>query len=200
MDGVPGDPDDPEGTHIKLDSTDGLLSTIEFGHVSADDDRYHKVSLGYWGYSKAKLEDINAGNDIKNSGVYAAADGMLFQESGDPSQGLTAFIRYGYVAEDEINEIDTYNGAGFVYTGLFPGRGEDQFGVSVAIANPTDSFKNNPANLGVAESETTIEITYYAQITPWISLKPDIQLISNPGMVNNKADATVIGIRTEISF
>jgi porin len=200
MDGVPGDPlNNPKGTGvvIKLDSEDGLLTAFELGHVSADDAPYHKFSLGYWGYSKANVADIADGNDIKNSGVYAAADGTVFQETGDPAQGLNIFVRYGFVNEDKINDVTTYTGAGMVYTGLIPGRDEDQFGIAIAIAEPTDEFKSGEA---AAEAETALIFTYYAPITSWLSLKPDIQLISNPGMVNNKADATVIGVRAEISF
>ncbi|MFV2059975.1 MAG: carbohydrate porin, partial [Gammaproteobacteria bacterium] len=106
MDGVPGDPvNNPKGTGIviKLDSNDGLLTVAEMGHVSSDDAPYHKFSLGYWGYSKATPDDIAGGNDIKNSGFYAAADGTVFQESGDPAQGLNMFVRYGFVNEDKIN-------------------------------------------------------------------------------------------------
>lgn len=198
LDGVPGDPDDPDNKNaaIKLKSTDGYLATIEVGHVSSEGDSYQKFSLGFWSYTKATQDNIAAGDDIKNRGAYASADANVYQESGDPAQGLNVFIRYGF-AEDKINEVKTYSGAGVVYTGLIPGRDEDQFGIGVAIVNPTDSFKSGES---AAEAETAIEISYYAQITPWLGIKPDIQFIENPGMVNNKADATVAGIRVEVSF
>lgn len=192
MDGVPGDPNDPKGTHIKFDSTDGLLSTVEFGTVSGDNVPYHKVAVGFWAYSKAIV-----GNDRKNKGTYLLGEMQVFQESGDASQGLNIFARYG-VAEDVINDIGTYTGAGLVYTGLFPGRDLDQFGLAIAIADPTDQFEKDNAN--ISEAETAIELTYLFRITPWFALKPDVQWIKNPGMVTNKDDATVVGARLELSF
>lgn len=200
LDAVPGDGNTDSNENravIKLDSTDGYLTVAEFGHVSRDDESYHKYSIGFWGYTKAKKEDIDAGNNIKNKGVYMAADANIFQEAEDSTQGLNGFIRYGF-AEDKINKFKTYNGAGLAYTGLIPGRDEDQLGLAIAIVNPTDSFKTG--NPGVAAPETAIELNYFTQITPWLALKPDIQWIKNPGMLNNKSQATVIGMRIELSL
>ncbi|MFV1982664.1 MAG: carbohydrate porin [Thiohalomonadales bacterium] len=199
LDGVPGDPNDPNkrNANITLDSTDGVLMNVEIGHVSKDDDRFHKFALGFWGYSKGKFDkETGLAEDTKNQGAYASADGMIFQEGNDSTQGLNAFIRYGF-AEDKVNDVKTYNGGGLVYTGLFPGRDEDQFGLGIAIANPTNSFKSaNPA----ADSETAIELSYFMQISPWFAIKPDVQWITHPGMFNSKPDATVIGVRMELSL
>jgi len=197
LDGVPGDPAEADNNaRIKLDADDGYLTVMEFGHAAKDEDRYHRFSFGFWAYTKATRDDIAAGNDIKNNGAYISIDSNLLQESSDSAQGLNGFLRYGF-AEDEINDIKTYNGAGLVYTGMIPGRNDDQLALGIAIANPTDSFKSGePA----AESEVAIELAYYAQVTPWLAVKPDIQWIKNPGMVNNKAKATVIGVRFELSL
>jgi porin len=192
MDGVPGDPANEKGTHIRFKSTDGLLTTVQVGIASVEDKPYYHAAIGTWGYSKAV-----AGTDKKNQGAYIFAEGTVFHEDGDLNQGLNIFGRYG-VAADEINAIGSYTGAGIVYTGLIPGRNEDSLGVAVAIASPTDALKD--AAPGVTDSETSIEICYSARITPWLVLKPDVQLIKNPGLVTNTDDATVVGVRVELSF
>jgi porin len=45
-----------------------------------------------------------------------------------------------------------------------------------------------------------IEATYAAQITPWLVVEPDIQLILNPGGVTKSSDALVLGARAIINF
>ncbi len=57
MDGVPGDPQDPEGTQIILDSDDGLLVATEMAYLVGGEETspvpYGKYALGGWAYSTA---------------------------------------------------------------------------------------------------------------------------------------------------
>ena len=50
----------------------------------------------------------------------------------------------------------------------------------------------------VTSSETLVEITYQAKITPWLTLQPDLQFIFNPH--EGDGDAVVFGIRMESAF
>jgi porin len=45
-----------------------------------------------------------------------------------------------------------------------------------------------------------LEVTYRAQIKPWLALQPDVQYIINPNMDLNLKDAWVFGLRTEVNF
>lgn len=210
FDGVPGDPDDEKGTHIHFDSGDGLLLAAELGYTQGVDDaniNYAKWALGVWRYSKAfdDLIDLDAGGNPvqrkKNQGIYLLGEYQLYRESFDSNQGMAIFARYG-LANDDINQLQNYFGAGLVYTGLFPGRDEDQLGLAIAIASNGDKFKLQQQNSGspVEDKETTIELTYRTQILPWLVIQPDVQFIKNPGMDPAISDATVIGLRAEIIF
>ena len=49
-------------------------------------------------------------------------------------------------------------------------------------------------------SELTIEASYRAVLTPWLSVQPDLQYIINPGGDAGLRNALVIGVRTQLGF
>jgi len=168
---------------------------------------YGKWALGVWRYSESfdDLVDTDGGGDpVKrknNQGVYLLGEYTAYREKHDPQQGLAVFARYG-IANDDINQVDSYLGLGLAYTGLFPGRDEDQLGLGIAVASNGDKYKQSQQDNGslVEGSETTIELSYRARVLPWLAIQPDIRWIKNPGMDPALKDATVVGVRTEIVF
>jgi porin len=200
LDGVPGHPDRSTGTHIRLDSDDGVLSVMEMGWLPDDASGvYSKMALGLWGYSKEFDEILNPGELSSSRGGYVLAERQLTQESSDPSQGLAVFGRYG-VAGSEVNQLGSYLGLGVVYTGLFEGREGDQLGLAIAKANNGDEYRmaEQLAGTPVDDAETNVELTYSAQVNSWLRVQPDIQYVINPGTRKNFNNTTIIGVRLEI--
>ena len=78
---------------------------------------------------------------------------------------------------------------GVVYRGLIVGRDEDVLGAGVAWA---ELFQ------GGSNEETVYEFFYKAQITPSVSLQPDIQYIVTPSGIH--PDALAVGIRFQIAL
>jgi porin len=203
LDGVPGDPEKISGTHIKFDDNDGLLTVAEvYYSTESEKGKYCKYSLGAWSYTGdfEEIEDPTlSGNG--NSGFYAMAEKQIFSEKEFGDQGFAAFTRLGF-ANTTYNQIGNYLGFGGVYTGLLPGRDEDQFGVAVAIAMNGTKFKDTIELSGgsVDNSETNIEVTYNAGVLPWLSMQADLQYIINPGTNPNLDDALALGLRFSLSF
>ncbi|MCK4787471.1 MAG: carbohydrate porin, partial [Desulfobacteraceae bacterium] len=57
------------------------------------------------------------------------------------------------------------------------------------------------AGAGYTENhENALEVYYNAQVTPWVSLSPSIQYISNTGGSTTARDAVVLGLRAQITF
>jgi porin len=54
--------------------------------------------------------------------------------------------------------------------------------------------------LPVRDAELAVEITYRAQITPWLAIQPDVQRVVHPGTDPGIPDATVCGTRIEVRF
>ncbi|MBL4890081.1 MAG: carbohydrate porin [Candidatus Lindowbacteria bacterium] len=191
-DGDPGNEfDNPKGIKWDINSKDGRMNIVEGQMQFGDQEKGlpGTYKLGGWLHT-ADFDDVvqtdGAGNAIvhgDNSGVYFIADQMLYREEGN--QGLGAFLQLG-LAPDDRNEISNYVGLGINYLGLIPGRDDDTFGIGFARAGISDKLQP-----GRDDAETTWELTYQAQITPWLYLQPDLQLIQNTGADPANRDATV---------
>ncbi len=134
------------------------------------------------------------GNDL---GFYASFDQMLFRESTADMQGLGWFFRYGF-RHGDINRIEQFWSTGLEYAGLLPHRNEDKLGVAVYQSIPSREF-NSRVNTK-ADDETVFEAYYAIQVTPWLTITPDVQYISSPGIDDSIDDCVVLGVRTRISL
>jgi porin len=87
-----------------------------------------------------------------------------------------------------------------VATGLIEARPNDQLGLGLAVVNAGDPFRFTIADAGglPARQEVNIELTYYADVTDWLSVQPDLQWIINPGADHTIEDAFVAGLRVQV--
>lgn len=213
LDGVPGDPDDSRAGkgHFSLRREDGIFCIGELGYLggveTAGDAPYTKLGLGGWYYS-AKSDEIRGvdsdGNPRQrrgNYGAYLLAERAVYREPESPERGLSAFARVGF-ADAELNEVGYYTGVGAVYTGLIRNRPEDRLGLGVAAAFAGHDFERASEAQGasVESAEVAIELSYRMQLTPWLSLQPDLQYVIHPGFDPDVDDALVLGARAELSF
>jgi porin len=198
LDGVPGDPDNPKGTHIILKKEEGWLIVGEVGYESDKGGHYRKFAIGTWFYT-ADFETLSeVGEEHKNKGFYLLTELQLVGNKEGSIPCLNAFLRLGF-ADRSVNQLGFYLGAGFVVSHLIPGREDDQLGLAFAYGRNGNIFMNLAP--GVFDwSETAIELVYSFQVTPWFALQPEIQFILNPGMEKSINDAFSFGVRSEISF
>lgn len=201
VDGVPGDPNNPHGTHIRFDRGDGTLAIMETGLRPAEE--ISKYAVGYWRYTPRfdDLVDTDAlGNPVRrvNRGAYFLAEQTVFREKDDSSQGLALFFRYG-VANGDVNTLDYSYSLGLRYKGLLPGRDEDEFGILLTRGHAGAKFRQAAATT-LATNETALEITYRAKVTRWLAIQPTLQRIANPGHDPTLGDAWIGGARFEIVF
>lgn len=201
LDGVPGDPEHPARTTIRLGGRDGALVIGEI--VYADDDT--RIALGHWRYT-ATFDDVLAteadgrpvGRD-DNAGTYLLTERRLTREA-DGAQGLSGWLRLG-LAEERINPVDRYLGAGLVYVGPFAGRDADQIGLAIGWVGFGEPYRRAAAVGDAPDSrEVSIEASYRAPITAWLTLQPDVQYVIDPGGDPALDDALVLGLRAEIGF
>lgn len=201
LDGVPGDPNDDSSNEIDLSSDDGALLVLEGGWSGGN---WRKLAIGLWQYT-ADFDRLAAttppGDPVRddgNNGWYAIADRTLW--SGD--RGTAAgFLRVGQ-ADDRFNAFDGYLGAGASLTGFWPRRPGDTVGIGMAMAFTGSEYEEAQALAGAGTDphETSIELTYRAPITDWLTLQPDVQYIVNPGTNPELDDAVVLGLRFELSW
>ncbi len=197
-DGSPGDPRHPHSTELHLKSDDGAFLAVEAGLTADEEDQtnnYYKIGIGSW-YRNGSFEDVNGDTQYNNQGFYLIAEKSLFHED-DPLQGLGAFLQLGW-ADASRNQTARYVGGGLTYAGLIPERSKDVASFGIASArNSNDYVDKNP---GFEYTETTLEFTYNAQITPWFSLQPDYQYVIQPGMNSELDNASVLSLRASVVF
>jgi len=195
-DGVPGDPNNPNGTHIQLNKGDGTLSIVEFGYTPAHKDKsINKTALGLWNYT-AKAADQLTGENRTNRGYYLLAERTLMTEQGSEEQGLSGFVRYGVVNKD-VYQSDWSASVGLHYVGMIDGRDDDEAGIAITSSHASEKYRQLT---GSDSSEMVIEITCRTPLRPWLAVQPSLQRIINPGMDKSLKDATVVGVRVEMSL
>lgn len=211
MDGVPGDPENPNGTKIRFDKDDGLLIASELIYRSHEDssvEDYFKLSAGGWYYT-TEFEDIldtgGAGDPLLhkgNWGVYLSAEKFLWTESDTSTEGLAFFVRAG-IADNNINQFSSYLGAGLIYTGLIPGRDNDILGLAIASAGHSDKFREAEyfsQGHEINKRETILELTYSLNLFESINIQPDLQYILNPSGCHHNKSALTIGTRFQVTL
>jgi porin len=131
---------------------------------------------GYWRYTSEG-----------NAGAYLIAESpALLADAED--RGLRLFVRAGR-AQPDIYPIETYVGAGVVYSLLTSAAREHHIGFAVANAQPS------AADL---ISERNYELTYRIVVAEWLALQSDVQYIRHPGMAKSLDSGWAVGLRFEV--
>ncbi len=140
-------------------------------------------------------------------GEYVLAGQAIERDSCDPHR----FIRVGAIAGIADRATATYNyfvAAGAVRQGTFPHRDADFISVLFAHGsiNPRltryqkDRTAVAPGSLGIQTYEEITEIDYNIQITPWFSVRPNLQYVIRPGATGTIPNAVAIGLHTGLTF
>jgi porin len=124
--------------------------------------------------------------------VYASMQQYL---KGNAEEGWGVFSRAG-VSDGDPHPVEFYASAGLGGTALFESRPEDRFGIGAFwVAYSDDGL---PATLDIDDSYG-FEIFYTFQVTPWLKITPDLQILESP--LPSVDNTTIVGgIRTKIEF
>lgn len=191
MDGVPGDPSDPRSNQVRLDSDEGALVVAE---VDGDIEQRARLWGGVWHYTADFDSPFKPVSSDRNSGWYLGYEHRF----GLAGRGMHAFVRVGE-ANEELNAIRNYLGAGFVVEALFRSRPDDQFGIAVASAGVGQPYREQLQNSGEETSrrETIWELSYRVMLSDQIAIQPDVQWIDSPATMKSVDDALVFTLRVE---
>ena len=166
-----------------------------------------KIAVGAWYYT-ANFNDLNpatsAGNPVRHhgeGGAYVLLDRLLFQGGGDSKERLTGFIQFG-VADQMVDRFGTFVGTGLVLSGPLSSRPTDEIGLAMAMARNGSSYLNGQQQAGspANTAETSIELSYLAQVASWLAIQPDIQYVIHPNTDPRLASAIVAQLRFELTY
>ena len=158
--------------------------------------------------------DPGASGEPWNYGIYFVADQMLYRVQQPDftapnnknnqtasvsvtNKGLGAFTHVG-IAPRNSSLVNFYIDGGLNYKGLIPTRDNDILGFAIAYGHLSDdpSHSQGSSNRGY---EIVLETTYQIELTPWLSLQPDVQYVIHPSGTDIP-DALVLGAHTALSF
>ncbi|MCP4902667.1 MAG: carbohydrate porin [bacterium] len=150
--------------------------------------------LGVWHHSAVELgsdDQLDTNLEVAPAdGIYFTIDQGLWQRG---SRELALFAQGGW-GEADRSAFSRYFGGGLTLSSPFKGRDDDLLGIGIAHAELGDVERP----VDHATHETIVELFYRFPVTPWMSLRPDLQWVDRPG--GGQGSAFVAGLRVETSF
>jgi len=122
-------------------------------------------------------------------------DQYVYTEKDDPTQGIGVFGRFGW-STGRANPTEAFYSIGLSGTGLVPTRDRDVVGLGYYYQDLSDRLRQ----FGLY-SEQGVELFYNIEVTPWLHVTPDLQVVINPaGGFGDRDVAIVGGLRAQMSF
>lgn len=155
-----------------------------------------RLAIGAFHHT-ATFTTWDGGVDGGTEGLWLTFEQHVWRENptvdGD-RQGLGVFAGFGS-ADEHVSAFARSAVAGLSWVGPLAGRDDDVLGFGVFHARLSDD-----PGAGTPHDETAFELLYKVQLTPAISLKPEVQYIVNPGGQDGVDDAFVGLLRLEVLF
>ncbi|MFT4254298.1 MAG: carbohydrate porin [Caulobacter sp.] len=139
-------------------------------------------------------------------GLYLLADQMVWRRKGGTG-GLSLF---GQVTANPRASapITRWYEAGLVQTGTFPGRDADTVALGIVHAELNPRLREAHAEAALADyadlpaGETAIELSYGWQATHWLTVRPDVQYVIDPGAFSYRdtPNALAVGAQVKAQF
>ncbi len=186
----------------------GLLLTAHFPRLGNPGPILSEILDAHPVAAKIPPDPLN-----KESETWAAVysfEQFVWQPAGDPKRGIGTFFSVG-VSDGKANPIRYSYSLGLVGKGVVPGRPNDDFGLGWARTEFSDHFVpylRDRFNLGL-DHEDVVELYYKASITPWLSITPSLQVVSQglnkvfnasaPGF-EDLDTAYIAGVRVGVRF
>jgi len=127
--------------------------------------------------------------------------GSSSADDSAPVQGLSSYARIGFSPQPASTLCLSVDG-GLVYTGLIPGRTEDQLGAGFAYGQLGSGYSGLGISQGIQDPfySAVAELTYSIQLAPAVKLQPDLQYVIRPNGSSQYGNAFVAGFRAIVDF
>ena len=186
-----GDQSTYRSFHTGMDKNEGFVHISELAHQRDD----QKMGLGIWNFTKTQ-EKLAANGRANAYGSY----GLYEKKIG---QNTWAFGRAGW-ADPTVSSIHTNLAIGAVYRGIFQRKKtNDEVGIGMSQVHFSRQHLKNIAieeESSTSPEETAYEAYYQFQPMRILTLRPDVQYISNPSGVDNVKNAWAVGLRTVVEL
>jgi porin len=146
------------------------------------------------------------------SGFYAVAQQRVRVQKDSDTRGLSPFMNLVQTDRD-ITKFGQIAEVGLFWTGALPARPQDDLGVAVGRVRVNSKVTDGEVlyNVQVASlldfpqeplqrAEYPMEIYCVVNVTPAITLRPNVQFIHAPGGVDDRANVLVRGLHSSVRF
>ncbi|MGZ0784047.1 carbohydrate porin [Pseudomonas saponiphila] len=217
------------GFKLSGSGTKGALVPVEviWKPIVGKDALPGEYRLGYYHSSASAndlYDDVNGNPQVltgqapksrsSKHGAWVIGQQQLTSHNGDASRGLSVFASLT-VHDKATSGIESFQNIGAVYKGPFDARPQDDLGVGIARLKVNDdvtkrqrlinestgiSDYDDPQYVPVQHSEYNIELNYGVHVTDWLTVRPNVQYVRNPGGVYEVDNAWVAGVKLQASF
>jgi porin len=190
--------DSKHGVDFSIRRTKGATSILQIGYEHNQGKDAEGLPGNYYVgsyYNSNRFENLADSDKARhgNYGLYFYMDHAVYREEGSTgNQGLTPFLTATFAPLEEVNTFPYFVAGGLVYRGLIPGRDNDTTSWGFAYGQFSNSLNET--------YEMVLELTHNFQLTPWLSIQPDLQYIIRPGGTGNISDAFVLGGQIVVDF
>jgi porin len=156
-----------------------------------------RLGVGGWGQT-GTFHQFAGGDERGTAGAYLTGDQCLWRAHPDvidDKQGVAAFLMLGE-ADAAVSQARFHLASGVTWTGPFASRPADVVGLGETWVR----FGDDPALARGHSNEWAIECFYKAQVTPWLTCKPDLGFVRHPGGAAGVPDAVEGSVQFIASF
>lgn len=116
------------------------------------------------------------------------------------THGLVAFVNITQT-DRRTTVTDNQVAAGLIYTGLLSFRPHDDLGFAVARTNVNGrAWQGQIGGKPRPNAEYAAELAYGIHVTGWLTLRPNVQYIVDPGGLSDANDVVIFGVKGAVSF
>lgn len=185
------------GLDFKFNPANGMLFTgqIDYHHPSAEGAgrKGSQLSLGMFVDSgKRPLLSNDTLSQAGNTNFWLTAQHDLGEIANTGDQ-LTGFLTVTGAPQTNLNLFPFSIASGFSWSGIFSKRPSD----AVAFGASYYMFSSRKAGQNY---EIALELAYTLELTPWMTIQPDLQGVIRPSGTGDIPSALVMGFSTEIVF
>ena len=142
--------------------------------------------------SKANFDETEASSFYS---FYVGVQQDIFNDSKGNAI-LGTFARIGWAPDSKASEQNFYADFGVNWFAPIPTRENDVFAVAFSVIE-----NERTSRADYAHYESVLEATYKCQISPAISVQPDLQIFfNNPNSNGDTQTSYIIGARVEVVF
>lgn len=166
-----------------------------------------------WYYDTSNTTRIgSSGKNSGRSGSYVLADQTVWRDSDDAARTLHLFGQ-ATQTDKATSPFSHWYSAGVVLHKPLANREHDTlgfaYGRAVLNSRTRDVQEQQAADLAAADAignldsgEQLLEVSYGAQLTPWLLVRPDVQYVIEPGAFygTHQGNALLLGLQVKATF